>query len=74
MAFLSTRAAGRGAVHAVLQRLLLRITATLVALAAELPLHAPPTTLPLLVAGRLLLALCGRLMAWAASPLPVGER
>ena len=47
----------RRAVHTALQRLSLRITAMVIALTAGLPLHAPPTTLPILVAGRLLLAL-----------------
>ena len=74
MAFLSTCAARRGVICDALPRLYLRITAILVALVADLPLHAQPTTLPLLVAGQLLLALFGRLRAWAAAPLPVRER
>lgn len=49
--------APRRAVHTALRRLSFRITGAVIALTAGLPLHASPATLPILVAGRLLLAL-----------------
>ena len=63
MAILSTRAVTRGALH----RLAFRITGMLIAFAADLPLHASPATLPVLVGGRLLFAWGGRLGAWIAA-------
>jgi hypothetical protein len=66
MAILSTRFRSRGTVHTALHRLSFQITGAVIALTAGLPLHAPPTTLPVLVAGRLLLALGRQLRPWFA--------
>lgn len=66
MAIVSTRGSTGRAVHTALRRLSFRITAMVIALTAGLPLHAPPSTLPILVAGRLLLVLGRQLRPWFA--------